>query len=74
VEVVLDVDLAVQVAADEHERVDLDHVLLGQLLDGVPIGLGGVGIGVGRDVEIDRDLALLAHGDLPFVGWTPVSA
>jgi hypothetical protein len=45
VEVVVDVDLAVGATADEDEPVDLDHVVRGELLDGVPIASGFVRIG-----------------------------
>ena len=53
-EVVVDLDLAVAATADQDEPVDLDHIVLGELLDGVPVASGGVLIGVRRDVEIDR--------------------
>ena len=54
VEVVVDVDLAVVAAADEDEPVELDHIVSGELLDGVPVFSGRVRIGIGRDVQIDR--------------------
>ena len=44
-------------ATDEDEPVDVDHIVRGELLDGVPISSSGVRIVVGRDVWIDRRLA-----------------
>ena len=38
----------------EDEPVDGDQVVFGELLDGVPVGSSGVGIGVGGDIEVDR--------------------
>jgi hypothetical protein len=60
VAVVLDIDLAVGVASDEHHRVDGDHPLACELLEAVPIGPGSVRVGVGGDVEIDG--RLVSHG------------
>jgi hypothetical protein len=65
VEVVVDVNLAVVAAADEDEPVDLDHVVLGKLLDRIPVASGGVGIVVGRDVEIDGSVDTRCHGIPP---------
>jgi hypothetical protein len=59
VQVVVDVDLAVAAAADEDQAVDLDRVVGGELLDRVPVVFGGVCIGVGRDVDIDRRVAVM---------------
>jgi len=44
VEIVVDVDLPVGAAADEDQPVDLDRVVLGELLDGVPVASGRVRI------------------------------
>ena len=64
--VVLDVDLAVVgVAADEDEGVDLDHVVARERLDVVPVRLGGVRVGVGRDVQVNRHVGL-SHSIGPF--------
>ena len=43
VEVIVDVDLPVGAAADEDEPVDLDHVVIGELLDGVPVASAASG-------------------------------
>jgi hypothetical protein len=59
VQVVVDVDLPVAAAADENQPVDLDRATGGDRLDGVPVVLGGVGIGVGRDLHIDRRVAVI---------------
>ena len=49
VEVVVNLDLPVGAAADEVEPVDLDRVLLGEVLDAVPIAFRGVRVVIGRD-------------------------
>jgi hypothetical protein len=56
--VVLDVYLPIHPAGDEHESVDLDRLLACQLLDVVPVCLGGVRVRVGRDVKIERSVVL----------------
>ena len=64
--VVLDVDLAVVgVAADEDEGVDLDHVVARERLDVIPVRLGGVRVGIGCDVQVDRRVGL-SHSIGPF--------
>jgi LuxR family maltose regulon positive regulatory protein len=75
VEVVLDMDLAVGAAADEDQSVDLDHVVRGEPLDGVPVVAGRVRIGVCRDVQVDRGVGVGCHELLlcPAAGTRPVA-
>jgi hypothetical protein len=68
VEVVVDVDLAVAAAADQDKPVDLDDIVVGELLEGVPVASGGVRIGVDRDVEIDRRVVRSCHGSTLLLG------
>jgi len=60
VRIVLHVDLAVGVAADEHEPVHDDHAVAGKLLDVVPVLLRSSRIGVCRDVQVNRHVKSLS--------------
>ena len=59
VKVVVDVDLAVGPATDENQAVNLDHVVLGKLLERVPILACCIGIRVRSDIA-DRPAAHLS--------------
>jgi hypothetical protein len=67
VEVIVDVDLAVGAAADKDEPVDLDHVVRGELLDGVPVASGVVRIEVARDIGIDWNASVRCQEHLLLV-------
>ena len=71
VSVVLDVDLPVLVPTDQHQALDRDDVVLRELLDSVPVLLGGVGVGVHRYVEIERCL-IVGHLVSPPRSWATV--
>ena len=59
--IVFHVDLAVGVAADQHQAVNHDRLVLGELLDRVPVGLRRARVGIRRDIQVDRIFIFRCH-------------